>query len=61
MQDALDDRDQAYREARQLREEQRQRLGIGREYNGPNNVVDFRAFRERRVQRPTDKPVKPAA
>jgi hypothetical protein len=63
MQDPLDAyRDQAfYWEARRLRDEQRRRLGIGREYDGPNNVVSFREFRERRIQRLDDKPTKPAA
>jgi hypothetical protein len=46
-------RDQAfYWEARRLREEQRQRLGIvGRQGDRPANVVDFREYRERRLQR----------
>ena len=42
-----------YWEARRLRNQQRRRLGIGRESDRPANVVSFREFRERRVQ-PTD-------
>jgi hypothetical protein len=62
MQDPLDThKTQAYWEERRLRDEQRQRLGISREYNGPDNVVSFREFRERRLQKSTDKPIKPAA
>jgi hypothetical protein len=59
--DAFRDQD-FYWEARRLREEQRQRLGIvGRQGDRPANVVSFREFRERRVQRSIDKPIKPAA
>jgi hypothetical protein len=56
-------KDQAfYWEARRLREEQRQRLGISRQADRPANVVSFAEFREQRMQRsPTDKPTKPAA
>jgi hypothetical protein len=58
MQDPLDAyKEQAfYWEARRLRDEQRQRLGISREADRPANVVSFAEFRERRIQRPDDKP-----
>ncbi len=63
MQDPSDtNKTRAYWEAWRLRDQQRRQLGIGREYNGPDNVVSFREFRERRVQRPDNgPPVKPAA
>jgi hypothetical protein len=64
MQDPLDAfRDQTfYWEARRLQDEQRRRLGIGRESSRPSNVVSFREFRERRLEGPVDRPpTKPAA
>ena len=45
-------RDQVfYWEARRLRKEQRQRLGISREADCSANVVSFAEFREQRMQR----------
>jgi hypothetical protein len=65
MNDPLDAyRDQAfYWEARRLRDEQRQRLGIvGRQGDRPANVVNFAEYRERRIRRSSDEPPpKPAA
>ena len=56
-----DFRDQMfYREMLRLRDEQRQRLGIGGDRS--TNVVSLDRYRrERQVRRPTDKPTKPAA
>ena len=55
-------RDQVfYAEAVRLRDEQRQRLGVGGKANS-SNVVSLEQYRrEQCVQRPTDKPTKPAA
>jgi len=60
MERVRDFRDQVfYREMLRLREDQRRR-----EMHTPSNVVSFERFRreqQQRVQRPTDKPTKPAA
>ena len=59
MEEVRDFRDQVfYREMVRLREDQRLRE------NRPSNVVSFEQYRreqQQRVQRPTDKPTKPAA
>ena len=53
---------ETYWEGRRLREERRRQLGISRVYNGPDNVVPFLEFWERRMQRPDSRPpVKPIA
>jgi hypothetical protein len=55
-------RDQVfYAEAVRLRDEQRQRLGVGDKANSSNVVRLDQYRRERQVQRPTDKSTKPAA
>ena len=61
MEDPLDRfKDQVfYREAIRLRDEQRSRMGLR---NRSSNVVSFEQYRrEHPVQRPTDRPTKPAA
>jgi hypothetical protein len=61
MQDLDAFRDQVfYREAVRLRDEQRQRLGIGGDR--ASNIVSLDRYRrERQVQRPTGKLTKPTA
>ena len=61
MEEVRDFRDQVfYREMLRLRDEQRQRLGIGGDR--ASNIVSLDRYRrERSVQRPTDRPTKPAA